>query len=121
MSWTTEFDFDSDNEEDDDEDELLVTLVAALYLLLLVDCNLLARRAAKWQHTRLSWEWHVVQLRHENLFERMYRMSYDAFVTFKRVLGDGIVLNADRAPGVMPIPSDCDGYWIAIDVRVPES
>ena len=53
MTWTTEFDFDSDDEEDDDEDELLVTLVAASYLLLLVDCNLPARRAAKWQHAAI--------------------------------------------------------------------
>jgi hypothetical protein len=105
MSLITALDSDSDDEEDDNEDTLLVTLVAASYLLLVVDCNL-ARRAAKWQHTRLSWDWLVVQLRHENLFERMYRMTYDAFVALKRILGDGIVLNADHSPGVMPIPSE---------------
>lgn len=37
-------------------------------------------RATKWQHCRILWEQHVVQLHHENLFERMHQMSHNAFV-----------------------------------------
>jgi len=95
-------DADSDNSDDDDEDTMML-LVAAWYWYLLDHRQI---RAPKWQHSRILWNAHVVQLRHENLFERMYRMSYDAFVTLQEVLGERIVFNAVKSPGVEPIPPE---------------
>ncbi|KAI2492014.1 nuclease [Fragilaria crotonensis] len=102
MSLIPALDDDSDDEFDDDnEDTLLLMLAAASYLL-----EDKQTRAAKWQHTRICWDQHVVQLRHEQLFERMYRMSNNAFVALQRILGRRIVLIAYHSPGVMPIPPE---------------
>lgn len=63
-------------------------------------------RATKWQHCRILWEQHVVQLHHENLFERMHQMSHNAFVKLQLILGECIVFNSDHSPGLMPIPPE---------------
>lgn len=35
-------------------------------------------RDPRWNHLRLNWEAHVLQLQHENRFHREYRMSLNA-------------------------------------------
>ena len=44
------------------------------------------RRNHRWNHIRLNWEEHVLQLQHENRFHREYRMSLNAFNHLKTIL-----------------------------------
>ena len=55
-------------------------------------------REAKWHHRRIKWEAHVVQLQHENLFKRTYRMTLQSFQKLTRVLGKNIVADESCCP-----------------------
>jgi DDE superfamily endonuclease len=86
---------------DDDDDDIIA---AAIVLSRTDGGNVKRKRKHKWRHSRLVWHAHVVQLHHEYLFERTYRMSHIAFTKLQDLLEERIQLNTRNTPGVDPIP-----------------
>jgi hypothetical protein len=86
---------------DDDEDDIIA---AAMVLSRFDGGNVRRNRKQEWRHTRIVWHAHVVQLHHEYLFERTYRMSHIAFTKLQDLLEDRIQLNTQNTPVVDPIP-----------------
>ncbi|KAI2507521.1 nuclease [Fragilaria crotonensis] len=71
-------------------------------------------REAKWNHRRINWEAHVLQLQHENLFKRTYRMSLQAFEKLTHVLGKDIVIDEVHCPVLEHIPPE---IVVAVGIR----
>ena len=73
--------------EDDDPEEEEKDMRDIRDLMDLEDLDvLLNQRRNRWNHIRLNWDEHVIQLKHENRFQREYRMSLNAFNRLKLLL-----------------------------------
>ncbi len=84
------------NAEDDDSDNVFVdsrdSIHSLHFILFKHFFDESVTREAKWHHRRMKWEAHVIQLQHENLFKRTYRMTLGAFQKLTRILGKTLLL-----------------------------
>jgi hypothetical protein len=71
-----------DDEDEDGEDEN----TEAIQALLGSSAIVFSSRAEKWTDVRINFAEHVSRLRHRNKFQRMYRMSYNAFLYLVEIL-----------------------------------
>jgi hypothetical protein len=86
---------------DDDGDDVFVDIRDSIHSLHFIFEHFFdesVTREAKWHHRRIKWEAHVVQLQHENLFKRTYRMTLQSFQKLTRVLGKNIVADESCCP-----------------------
>ena len=89
------------NAADDDSDDVFVDIWDSIQSLHFIFEHLFdetVTREAKWHHRRIKWEAHVVQLRHEKLFKRTYRMTLRAFQKLTRMLGENIIVDDTCCP-----------------------
>jgi hypothetical protein len=95
-----------DDEEDDKEIKHYIKSIAFIRLQHFFDQDVdslqgllsYTSREAKWHHRRINWETHVMQLQHENLFKRTYRMSLRAFHKLTALLGKNIIVDEVHCP-----------------------
>lgn len=64
---------------------------------------LYSERGTRWEHARINWEAHVLQLVHENRFSTEYRMSLAAFNHLKDLLRPRLMRAANKSRSVHPV------------------
>ena len=87
--------------DDDDTHHIFADIECHLYSLRYIFDEFILdydARKAKWHHKRINWEAHVLQLQHEDLFKRTYRMSLPAFQKLTHILGKSIIVDESYCP-----------------------
>lgn len=67
------------------------------------NCTKKVTKKTRWQHMRLNWFDHVTKLSHEKMFEREYRMSFDAWNCLNRIMKNTMSIHPQRSWAHEPI------------------